>query len=62
MLPDLGKQADLKISLPANEWRRVVKAEGIKWSMVNGEIIFIDGNATGNLPGKLIVDTSGVVR
>jgi N-acyl-D-aspartate/D-glutamate deacylase len=40
--------------LPAGEWRRVQKAEGYRWIMVNGEPIFEDGKCTGATPGKLL--------
>ena len=31
--------------LAGNEWRRVQKAEGYRWTIVNGEIIFEGGTA-----------------
>ena len=40
--------------LPAGEWRRVQKAEGYRWTMVNGHVIFEDGKCTGATPGKLL--------
>ncbi len=40
--------------LPGGEWRRVAKAEGYRWIMVNGEVTFQDGEATGAMPGKLL--------
>jgi N-acyl-D-aspartate/D-glutamate deacylase len=40
--------------LPANEWRRVQKAEGYRQIMVNGAVIFEDGKCTGATPGKLL--------
>ncbi len=30
------------------------KAEGYRWIMVNGEVIFTDGQCTGATPGKLL--------
>lgn len=39
---------------PAGEWRRVQKAEGYRWILVNGEVTFCDGEATGATPGKLL--------
>jgi N-acyl-D-amino-acid deacylase len=40
--------------LPGDEWRRVQKAEGYKWTIVNGEVTFKDGVCTGAIPGKLL--------
>ena len=40
--------------LPGDEWRRVQKAEGYRWTIVNGEITFEDGVTTGATPGKLL--------
>jgi N-acyl-D-aspartate/D-glutamate deacylase len=40
--------------LPANEWRRVQKAEGYRWIMVNGGVTFEDGKCTGATPGRLL--------
>ena len=39
---------------PANEWRRIQKAEGYRWIFVNGEATFIDGECTGETPGRLL--------
>ncbi len=40
--------------LPGGDWRRIQKAEGYRWTLVNGEITFEDGEATGALPGRLL--------
>ena len=40
--------------LPGDEWRRVQKAEGYRWTIVNGEVTFEDGIPTGATPGKLL--------
>lgn len=39
---------------PANEWRRVQRASGYRWILVNGEVTFQDGVATGATPGRLL--------
>ena len=39
---------------PAGEWRRVQKAEGYRFILVNGEVTFEDGEATGATPGQLL--------
>ena len=44
--------------LPADEWRLVDRAEGYRFVIVNGEIIFRDGIETGAHPGELLRVTS----
>jgi N-acyl-D-amino-acid deacylase len=39
---------------PAGEWRLVQKARGYKHIMVNGTVTFVDGECTGETPGKLL--------
>jgi N-acyl-D-amino-acid deacylase len=39
---------------PANEWRCVQRAEGYRWTIVNGTITFEDGVCTGATPGVLL--------
>ena len=39
---------------PGGEWRRVQWAEGYRWTIVNGEITFEDGECTGATPGQLL--------
>ena len=39
---------------PANQWRRIQRAEGYRWIMVNGEVTFKDGECTGATPGRLL--------
>jgi len=45
---------EIAYDLPAGEWRRVQKAQGYRWIMVNGGVTFEDGNCTGATPGKLL--------
>ena len=40
--------------LPGGEWRRMQKAEGYRWTLVNGQVTLEDGKPTGALPGKLL--------
>jgi N-acyl-D-aspartate/D-glutamate deacylase len=40
--------------LPGDEWRRVQRADGYQYTIVNGEVTFEDGNCTGAIPGKLL--------
>lgn len=39
---------------PAGEWRRVQRAEGYRYTVVNGEVTFENGVCTGATPGKLL--------
>ncbi len=40
--------------LPDGDWRRVQKADGYRYMIVNGQITFEDNVCTGALPGKLL--------
>ena len=40
--------------LPDGDWRRIQKAEGYRWILVNGEVTLEDGNPTGAFSGKLL--------
>jgi N-acyl-D-amino-acid deacylase len=43
---------------PADEWRVVQRAEGYRWTIVNGVITFEDGVCTGATPGVLLRNRS----
>ncbi len=45
---------DVVNDLPDGDMRRIVRAEGIEWNMVNGEIIFHNSEPTGATPGRLL--------
>ncbi len=45
---------EIAYDVPAGEWRRVQKAEGYRWIMVNGQVTFEDGQCAGTTPGKLL--------
>ena len=45
--------------LPGGDWRRVQKAEGYRWVLVNGQVTFEDGKETGALPGKVLLNGRG---
>jgi N-acyl-D-amino-acid deacylase len=47
---------------PANEWRRIRKATGYRYIMVNGETTFVDGECTGATPGQLLRHGYGATR
>jgi N-acyl-D-aspartate/D-glutamate deacylase len=40
--------------LPGGDWRRVSRASGVDWVVVNGEPIFKNGVDTGAMPGRMI--------
>lgn len=42
--------------LPGGDWRKVKRAVGIRYTLVNGEITFVDGECTGATPGMLVSD------
>ncbi len=46
--------SEIAHDFPGDEWRRVQKAIGYRYIMVNGEVTFRDGNCTGATPGKLL--------
>jgi N-acyl-D-amino-acid deacylase len=46
--------SEIAYDLPANEWRRVQKAEGYRHILVNGVETFQDGQCTGATPGALL--------
>jgi N-acyl-D-aspartate/D-glutamate deacylase len=58
MIYDLQKLAigpiEMVHDLPAGDWRRVQRAEGYRWLMVNGRVTFEDGKCTGATPGGLL--------
>jgi N-acyl-D-aspartate/D-glutamate deacylase len=49
-----SRPSEVAYDLPANEWRRVQKADGYKYIMVNGGVTFEDGKCTGVTPGALL--------
>jgi N-acyl-D-aspartate/D-glutamate deacylase len=55
---DLGKLAvkpmETVRDLPDGDWRRVQKANGYRYVLVNGQVTFEDGVCTNALPGKLL--------
>ena len=40
--------------MPGNEWRRVQRAEGYHYVLVNGEVTIKDDQPTGVTSGKLL--------
>ncbi len=52
-LPDWTK-TEVVADQPAGEWRRIQRAGGYHWTLVNGEITFEGSACTGTTPGRLI--------
>jgi N-acyl-D-amino-acid deacylase len=50
---------DTAFDLPGGDWRRVKRAEGYRWTIVNGVVTFIDGKETGATPGRLLRNGRG---
>jgi N-acyl-D-aspartate/D-glutamate deacylase len=48
------KPREIVYDVPPNDWRRVQRAEGYRWIMVNGQVTFEDGQSTGAYSGKLV--------
>jgi N-acyl-D-aspartate/D-glutamate deacylase len=46
--------AEIAYDYPAGEWRRIRKAQGYRFIIVNGETTFVDGACTGATPGRLL--------
>ena len=46
---------------PANEWRRIQRAVGYRWILVNGVVTFNDGECTQATPGQLLRLNKGEV-
>ena len=39
---------------PGSEWRRIQRAEGYRWTLVNGQVTLEDGKPTGEMSGKFL--------
>ncbi len=48
------KPMETLYDLPDGDWRRVQKADGYRYTIVNGRITFEDDRCTGSLPGKVL--------
>ncbi|MDP1806639.1 MAG: amidohydrolase family protein, partial [Acidimicrobiales bacterium] len=54
-LEQLGiTDTEVVYDLPGNEWRRIQKAVGYRYIMVNGEVTMMDGKDTGATPGVVL--------
>jgi len=52
--PDPDFDYDQAFDLPSGDWRRIQRAVGYRWTIVNGVVTFEDGKCTGATPGQLI--------
>ena len=48
------REEEVVHDLPGGEWRRICKPEGYRYTLVNGEVTFVDGESTGAVPGELV--------
>jgi N-acyl-D-aspartate/D-glutamate deacylase len=48
--------------LPGGDWRKVTRAQGIRYILVNGEVTFHDSICTGSTPGTLISNKPALVE
>jgi N-acyl-D-amino-acid deacylase len=53
---------EVAYDLPGGEWRRVQRARGYRYIMVNGEVTFIDGQPTAAMPGLLLRNGVGDIN
>jgi len=47
-------QPEMVFDLPANGRRFIQKADGYRYTVASGEVIYQDGAPTGAMPGKVI--------
>ncbi len=45
---------ELAEDLPGGEWRRIRRAKGYRYILVNGDLTFVEGESTGATPGRLL--------
>ena len=54
-LENLGvTPSEIVRDFPAGEWRRIQRAEGYRWIIVNGKVTQEDGKPTGEMSGRLL--------
>jgi N-acyl-D-amino-acid deacylase len=44
--------------VPGDEWRRTQRADGYRYTLVGGEVTFVDGKETGATPGQVLSPAS----
>ena len=45
--------------LPGGEWRRIQRAQGYRWVLVNGEVTIAEDRETGTHSGRLLRHGAG---
>ena len=55
-------QYEVAHDLPGGDWRKIKRAVGIRYTVVNGEITFEDGVCTGATPGVIIGNGGAAAR
>jgi len=48
------RPVEIAHDFPGGEWRRVQKADGYRYILVNGEVTMVDGTETGTMSGRLL--------
>ena len=48
------RSPEIANDLPGNDWRRIQRADGYRWIIVNSHVSLEDGQPTGDLAGKLL--------
>jgi N-acyl-D-aspartate/D-glutamate deacylase len=47
-------EPEIAFDLPGGDWRRIQRAEGYRYILVNGEVTFEDGKCTEAHPGQVL--------
>jgi len=48
---------DLRYDFPGGDWRRYTPTRGYRWTIVNGVLTHVDGEPTGETPGRFLIVT-----
>jgi N-acyl-D-aspartate/D-glutamate deacylase len=59
---DIAPKREYEVAhdLPGGDWRKIKRAVGVRYIVVNGVITFIDGIETGATPGQIIANGEDV--
>ena len=49
-----SRPSEVVHDLPGGEWRRIQRADGYRWVLVNGDVTIVDDNETGASSGRLL--------
>ena len=49
-----SRPSEVAHDLPGGEWRRIQRADGYRWVLVNGEVTIDDDKETATHPGRLL--------